>query len=186
MSEDPGSSALEIGVSLHDAAWLKALDDLEARAQRTARVALQLAAGSTSAEGPLEVSLVFTDDAEQRALNRDYRHKDSTTNVLSFPNMDGSGPPVAGLPRLLGDVVLARETVIREAQAQGKSVADHTAHLVVHGVLHLLGYDHQSQREAEEMEALERQILSTLDIADPYADAGNRPDEHGTGRARHG
>ncbi len=187
MSDEPGSSSLEIAVSLHDAAWLEVLDDLEARAQRAVRAALKSAAGGTAGEGPLEISLVFTDDAEQRALNRDYRHKDSATNVLSFPNMDDSTPPpAAGLPRLLGDVVLARETVIREAQAQGKSVADHATHLLVHGVLHLLGYDHQSPAEAEEMEALERQILAALDIADPYAAPGALPADSEIGRTRHG
>ena len=120
--------------------------------------------------GPLEVSVVFTDDAEQRGLNRDYRHKDSATNVLSFPNMDDEpGPGPADLPRLLGDVVLARETVAREAAEQGKTLADHTAHLLVHGVLHLAGFDHQDDEEAAEMEALERRVLGELGIADPYA-----------------
>src|SRR3546814_6402962 len=82
----------------------------------------------------------------------------------------------AGLPRLLGDVVLARETVAREALEQGKTVADHTVHLPVHGILHLLGYDHEQADEAEEMEALERIILAGLGIADPYAE--NRSEEH--------
>lgn len=165
-------------MSLHDAAWLDALDDLEARAESAARAALTHA-GAVPGEGaPLEISLVFTDDAEQRALNRDYRGKDRTTNVLSFPNMDD--PETPGVPRLLGDVVLARETVLREAAEQNKTAADHTAHLLVHGVLHLLGYDHETPDEAEEMESLEREILALLGVADPYA----APRASGTPSAR--
>jgi probable rRNA maturation factor len=171
MSDEPGSSSLEIAVSLHDAAWPDALADLESRARAAVRAALSHAAGAgvDLGDGPLEISLVFTDDAEQRALNRDYRHKDSATNVLSFPNMDDA--VAAGQLRLLGDVVLARETVEREAGEQGKSFADHTTHLLVHGVLHLLGYDHMDADEAAEMEALERAALADLGIADPYETA---------------
>ncbi len=176
MSDDPGSSSLEIAVSLHDTAWPDALADLEDRARAAVSAALSHAAGAgiDLGGGPLEISLVFTDDAEQRALNRDYRHKDSATNVLSFPNMDepdGTGETPAGQPRLLGDVVLARETVVREADEQGKSLAAHTTHLLVHGVLHLLGFDHLEAEEAAEMEALERAALADLGIADPYETA---------------
>lgn len=186
MNEEPGSSSLEIAVSLHDAAWLDALADLEQRARAAVSAALLQARaegaglGPEADEGPLEISLVFTDDAEQRVLNRNYRQKDSATNVLSFPNMDDDLASVpAGQPRLLGDVVLARETVMREAAEQGKPLADHTTHLLVHGVLHLLGYDHQDAGEAAEMEALERRILAGLGIADPYeaVPAGRRAAE---------
>lgn len=167
MTDDPESTSLEIAVSLHDTAWLESFADLEKCARLAVSAVLRHVAAGTD---PLEVSLVFTDDAELRGLNRDYRHKDSATNVLSFPNMDDAGPAAAaGLPRLLGDVVLARETVVREAQAQGKRLSDHTLHLLVHGTLHLLGYDHLEPGEAEEMEALERKILAGLGIADPYA-----------------
>jgi probable rRNA maturation factor len=120
-------------------------------------------------DAQITVRLVDTD--EGRALNRDYRHKDSATNVLSFPNMDDAEMAAPeGLPRLLGDVVLARETIAREAEAQGKGLADHTIHLLVHGTLHLLGYDHLEAAAAAEMEALEVEILAGLGIADPYAD----------------
>src|SRR3546814_4938840 len=102
--------------------------------------------------------------------------KDRPTNVLSFPGMNENnqgtndrGSAAAGQPRLLGDVVLARETVAREARAQGKSLAAHTTHLLVHGTLHLLGYDHQESAEASEMEALVTAILAGLGIADPCA-----------------
>jgi len=145
------------------------------------RCALRVALGAEPAagapRGAVEISLVFTDDAEQRRLNRDYRHRDSATNVLSFANMDDGaltaggpdlGPGAAELPRLLGDVVLARETVSREALEQGKRLEDHVAHLLVHGVLHLLGYDHQDADEAESMETLETAILAEMGIADPY------------------
>lgn len=186
MSDDPGSSSLNIAVSLHDAAWLDALADLEARAEHAVRTALA-AAGAPLADGPLEISLVFTDDAEQRALNRDYRHKDAATNVLSFPNMDDlEGSALPGLPRLLGDVVLARETVAREAADQGKTLADHTTHLLVHGLLHLLGHDHHVPEEAEKMEALERRILAQLDIADPYDGGAGRARATAGGETRHG
>ncbi len=165
---------MEIAVSLHDAAWLDAVDGLEARADAALRTALKLADPALLEAGPLEVSLVFTDDAEQRALNRAWRDKDRPTNVLSFPNMDEPGPNMdevdpAGPPRLLGDIVLARETVLREAQEQGKTPADHITHLLIHGLLHLLGHDHEETAEAEAMEALEREILRVLGVADPYA-----------------
>src|SRR3546814_10291740 len=128
MSDGSGiSTGLEIAVSLHDAAWLEACADLEAQAEAAVIAVLRhlKLAGES-----LEISLVFTDDAEQRSLNRDYRMKDRPTNVLSFPSMDDGmndrGSAAAGQPRLLGDVVLARETIAREARAQGKSMAAHT------------------------------------------------------------
>ena len=109
-----------------------------------------------------ELSVVLSGDAHVRALNRDYRGKDSPTNVLSFPMPEGSG--------LLGDVVLARETLEREAAGQGKTFADHFAHLLVHGVLHLLGFDHQTDTDAEAMERLEVAVLGSLGIDNPYAE----------------
>lgn len=178
MNDDPGSRSLEIAVSLHDTAWLDACADLESRA----RAAVAAVLSHLAVDEPLEISLVFTDDAEQRALNRDWRGKDRPTNVLSFPNMDDGGPAPAGLPRLLGDVVLARETVAREAREQGKTLADHMVHLLVHGTLHLLGYDHEEAGDAAEMEALERAVLGGLGVADPYAD----PSTDAVAEARNG
>lgn len=118
-----------------------------------------------------EVSVVLADDATLWELNGAYRGQDKPTNVLSFANLDDAhapGPP-GGEPLLLGDVVLARETVLAEARAQGKAPGDHLSHLCVHGLLHLLGFDHGAEAEAETMEALERRVLAGLGIADPYA-----------------
>ena len=104
--------------------------------------------------------------AESKRLNRSYRGKDRPTNVLSFPAFPRGKR--GALPPMLGDIVLAAETVAREAQLEEKPLADHLAHLIVHGILHLIGYDHESDAEAEEMEGLERQILAGLGIPDPY------------------
>ena len=110
------------------------------------------------------------DDARQQRLNHAYRGIDRPTNVLSFPAWDADDPAPPGAPVLLGDVVLAFETVAREAQEQGKIFADHLRHLIVHGVLHLLGYDHHVEREAADMERLETVILAGLGVPDPYCD----------------
>lgn len=117
--------------------------------------------------GASELSVVFTDDAAIRALNAEWRGKDKPTNVLSFPAF----PPAKGgpLPPMLGDIVLAAETVAREAQEENKPLESHMTHLVIHGLLHLLGYDHETDDEAEEMEAVERAALARLAIPDPYA-----------------
>jgi probable rRNA maturation factor len=114
-----------------------------------------------------EVSLVFTDDARVRMLNRQYRGKDRPTNVLSFP----AAPPFPGrLGPPLGDIVMARETIAAESAGEGLDIADHLTHLIVHGFLHLLGYDHETDGEAAVMERLETAILGRLGIADPYAE----------------
>jgi probable rRNA maturation factor len=114
-----------------------------------------------------ELSLVFTDDAAIRELNNDWRDKDKPTNVLSFPAFPIKPGQKPG--PMLGDIVIARETVEREARDEEKSFEHHLTHLIVHGVLHLLGYDHLTNEEAEEMEQLERKILARLAIPDPYA-----------------
>lgn len=117
------------------------------------------------AERP-EVSVVFTDDASVRTLNAAWRGMDKPTNVLSFAANDAHAPPSP----LLGDIVLAHETIAREASDQSKAFEDHLTHLMVHGFLHLLGQDHTRDEEAEAMEQAERDILAGLGIADPYAD----------------
>jgi len=130
-----------------------------------------------------ELTVRFVDADESRALNRDYRGKDRPTNVLSFPF---EAPPGVALP-LLGDLVICHPVVAREATEQHKPLAEHYAHLVIHGTLHLLGHDHLEEAEAEAMERLEREILAGFGIADPYvlgdasnaapaADAARHPD----------
>lgn len=126
---------------------------------------------------PAEIYVELVSDEQSQSLNRDYRGKDYPTNVLSFPGTepddldaaykfaDRGGPPVP-----LGDVIIAAEVVRREAAEQKKPIHHHFTHLIVHGVLHLLGYDHMEDNEAEAMEALERHILTGLDIPDPYRD----------------
>ena len=119
-------------------------------------------------EAPVELSITLLDDDAQRRLNRDWRGVDRATNVLAFPAWEPGAPMPIGAPLLLGDISLAAETVEREAAEQGKSPADHLSHLVVHGVLHLIGYDHHTDSEATAMERLEIAILAKLGVADPY------------------
>ena len=115
----------------------------------------------------MEAAVALSSDARVRVFNRDYRGKDKPTNVLSFPA--GFGHVSPGEPRHIGDIALAAETLLREAAEQGKQPRDHLQHLLVHGLLHLLGYDHETEAQAAEMEALEVEILAALGIADPYA-----------------
>lgn len=114
-----------------------------------------------------EAAIALSSDERVRALNRTYRGKDKPTNVLSFPAGEHAAPFV--LRRHLGDVVLAAETVAREAAAEGKPPRHHLQHLAVHGLLHLLGYDHDTEPQAREMEALEAEILAQIGVPDPYA-----------------
>ena len=162
-----------VDVVLHCEGWPKALPGLRRRVRSAARRALERgrAACGWPPPGPLELAVVLADDAELGRLNRRFRGKRGPTNVLSFPAAapGAAGPDAA--PLVLGDLVLALETVLREAAAQNKPVADHLAHLVVHGVLHLIGYDHQSEADARRMESLEKSILAELGVPDPYRDA---------------
>jgi probable rRNA maturation factor len=119
-------------------------------------------------EGRFELTVRFVDAEESRSLNRDYRQRDKPTNVLSFPF---ECPPGIALP-LLGDLVICHPVVLAEARDQDKTLVDHYAHMVVHGTLHLMDYDHIENDEAETMEALERSILAGLNIADPYRASG--------------
>lgn len=118
-------------------------------------------------KGTQEVSIALASDSRVRTLNRKYRGQDKPTNVLSFPSLDTAS--IAPGPLMLGDVILAYETTKREAAQDKKTFGAHATHLVVHGVLHLLGYDHIVDRDAKDMEGLERLILKDLGIADPYA-----------------
>ena len=116
----------------------------------------------------VDVSVRIVDEHEMRTLNRDYRNQDKPTNVLAFPAGDAGFVPPGEIP-LLGDIVVCAAVVAREAEEQGKLLDHHWSHMLVHGTLHLLGYDHDTDLEAEEMEALERRVLNSLGIADPYA-----------------
>ena len=116
-----------------------------------------------------EVSVVLTDDASVRELNKAWRQQDKPTNVLSFPATE---PDRLATSPLVGDIVVARETVVREAEAEGKTFDAHFTHLVLHGFLHLIGFDHETDQEADEMETTERRILASLGIDDPYREDG--------------
>ncbi len=167
---------IDIIINLEAEAWEA---EFEAQARRAAEATLVAILGETvtTSAATLELGITLSDDETVRALNRDHRGQDKPTNVLSFPLLDGppgDGAPVSaipGAPVLLGDVILARETVVREALEQGKSPADHATHLVVHGVLHLLGRDHETEAGAEIMERCEIAVLRDLGLKDPYAES---------------
>ena len=133
-------------------------------AEQTVREAIAAAAAALStADG--EVSILLTDDKAIRALNRDWRGIDKPTNVLSFPAPDATaGAP----PKMLGDIVMAYETLARECDEEDRVFLHHLAHLTVHGFLHLIGYDHQTDSQADEMEGLESKIMTRMTVPDPY------------------
>ncbi len=133
-------------------------------------VARAVAGSGKTLAGDTELSVRLVDTEEIRSLNRDYRQKDVATNVLSFPAGDIKGLPT-GSAQLLGDIVVCAEVVSREAAEQKKSVDDHWAHMLVHGTLHLLGYDHEKDAEAAEMEGLEARILTANGLTDPYIES---------------
>ncbi len=164
----PGAATLVVDVLAPCREWRRALPGAAAQCRRAARAAMALGAPAVD---DAEISIVLGDDRLLRRLNGAWRGKDEATNVLSFPAQPAVRcplPRVPGMARPFGDVVLAFETIRAEAAAQGKALADHLAHLVVHGVLHLLGFDHVAAVEARRMERLERRILAGLGIADPY------------------
>lgn len=157
--------------------------DWDALADRavTATIAATPHATLATTAAAVEISVRLTSDGEVHALNRQYRDQDKPTNVLSFPMvqadlLDGiaitdanaCAANVAGGEVLLGDIVLAFETCAREAEARDVTLDAHATHLIVHGVLHLLGYDHMDDRQAEAMEAIERDVMAALDLHDPY------------------
>ncbi|MGO9236287.1 MAG: rRNA maturation RNase YbeY [Methylocella sp.] len=151
---------IEVAIEAGDWASLEAPSQLARTAILAAAQESRIALASNA-----EISVVLCDDAFIRELNRKWRGRDEPTNVLSFP---AGGDPASA--SLLGDIVIAFETALREAVAAGKPLRDHVAHLLVHGFLHLIGHDHEEAAEAELMEALERVSLARLGIADPYGD----------------
>jgi probable rRNA maturation factor len=146
--------------------WERMLPEAVALAEAATHLTLRRGEAPSAAL----VDITLTDDDEQRALNRTWRGKDAPTNVLAFPAADPTVPVPDGAPLLLGDVVLAFETVRREAIEQEKPLADHFRHLVVHGVLHLLGYDHENAAEAAIMEEREIATLGEMGVPNPYRD----------------
>ena len=142
-----------IDIEIEDAAWTRALPDAEG---------LALAAATAAVTAAVDVVILLTDDATVRDLNGRFRGKDAATNVLSFPAGDMAGEH-------LGDIALAYGVCAREAEEQGKTLAAHLQHLVAHGVLHLVGYNHEDDANAEAMEAREREVLAGLGLPDPYA-----------------
>jgi probable rRNA maturation factor len=151
-------TATPIEIVILHAPWRRALKDAPALARQAARAALK---GAGVKGEKRAIAIALGDDALLRDLNRRYRRKDNPTNVLSFAD---------GTPERLGDIALSLQTLRAEAKAQGKTLKAHFQHLVAHGTLHLLGFDHEKSAQAERMEELERRILARLGVADPYAE----------------
>ena len=160
---------MELDVDVEEPWPASQWDELAGRAAAAAQ-----AVAPELANPRLSASLLFTSDEEIHALNRDWRQRDKPTNVLSFPMLERDdllALEPEGPPELLGDIALAHETCAREAAEKGVALEDHAAHLIVHGLLHLAGYDHElSEADAEAMEALETKALAICGIADPYGD----------------
>lgn len=173
-----GDGPESILVTIEAARWRAALDDAPALCRRAVQAALATAAGAPWLRAA-EVGVLLTEDQAIRQLNAQHRGQDRPTNVLAFPLQDiDHGRPVRAPgpgPLLLGDVVLAAETVCAEAEAAGRQVGHHLCHLVVHGTLHLLGFDHDEDDEARLMEDLERRIMADLGLADPCAEPATAP-----------
>ena len=153
------ASALKIDVMVDSKRWKE-----PAKVKAVVRRAVAQAAAATRSTTGAELAIVLTDDSAIRALNREWRGIDKATNVLSFPAKEAGPRPH------LGDIVLAFETIEREAKSEHKPLIHHLAHLAVHGFLHLVGYDHERDKDAHQMEQAERDILRQLKIPDPYRD----------------
>jgi len=163
----------DTAITIEDDQWLADLADAPKLATHAAQCAIDAATlPAVACNRPLELSIVLADNDMVQTLNRDYREKDKPTNVLSFALLDDPDEAQfyqgTDAPLPLGDIILARETVLAETQEQEKALCDHFRHLVVHGTLHLLGYDHIQDEDATIMEALERKILDSMGIDDPY------------------
>jgi len=163
-------SEIEIQISVEAGPWPaeKTLLSMSERVIGAAARHLAREEGQPLPETPAELSLLFTDDASIRAINAEWRGQDKPTNVLSFPAFPVQPGDMPG--PMLGDIILAHETLVREAAEMGKPFEEHLTHLLVHGFLHLFGYDHMETDEAEEMEGLETRILGELGLSDPYGD----------------
>jgi probable rRNA maturation factor len=162
------SKCVSVAVDVRDRRWTRALPKAAPMCRTVARAALR-AASPHLARRPLEIGVVLASDAFVRALNRDYRGRNWPTNVLAFAALERPAPDAGAQPVLLGDVVVAFETAAKEARLEGKDLADHLSHLVVHGTLHLVGRDHETDRAAAAMERLEVAVLAGLGVPNPYA-----------------
>lgn len=160
-----GGHVLELDV--RDSRWACVTSDVYAFIERAVEATYQ----AVGEEGPFELSVVLTDDLTIQNLNREFRGKDCPTNVLSFAVRDAGGVCVPGQSEVLGDVVVSFDTMAREAEDIHKALSDHFCHILVHGVLHVLGYDHVTDKDAVQMEALETYILRTLGLTDPWGDS---------------
>lgn len=167
------AATILIDVTIASRAWTRALRNAAAVCRRAATAVFEVLPQTA----PAEVSILLTTDLAVQRLNSIYRHKNKPTNVLSFPasSEDARDSLPAGKPLMLGDVAVAYGVTRREAKAEGKTLTAHLSHLVVHGVLHLLSYDHEHERDAVTMERRERKILATLGISDPYTLPPVRP-----------
>lgn len=181
-----------INIASASALWDKSFPRLKQKITTAAQAAVKASKKPASiSRRNLEINILLTTDSEVRKLNRDFRGIDKPTNVLSFPQISLPPPPDKGraatvpLPRAeslcLGDIVLAAQTVRRECKAEDKTLENHTLHLVIHGVLHLFGYDHLRQKDAKSMEKLECDILAALGYDNPYAPSPTRHSSTATG-----
>lgn len=154
-----------IDIEVEADGWLEVLPDVHQVVENGIVAALKAVKFNDQAD----IVVLLCDDAEMKALNKEYRHKDKATNVLSFPAPKSMR--IKGVLDHMGDMALGLETCVREAEVQGKPLRNHVMHLCVHGALHLLGYDHLTDDEAQTMESLERDILAGLGIPDPYTES---------------
>lgn len=170
-ADNPVTGAITIDITSLAGGWDNAelaLDDIINNAVPAALVRAELPAPIAGRE--IEISVVLTDDAGVQVLNREYRGKDKPTNVLSFAALDADDPLPPEGPVHIGDIILAYETLVREAADMEKPLGDHFTHLLIHGTLHLLGYDHENDADANIMESLEISILSDFGIENPYSE----------------
>lgn len=177
---------IDVAVNFENNAWRALFNNLEPRCSVIVDVVLtrvfssqKAGVNGQQANAVVEVSLVFTDDKSIQQLNKEYRNKDNPTNVLSFPDTELTAcsleeAAMTEEPLILGDIIFAAETIEREAASQNKKFEDHVIHLLIHGLLHLVGYDHIEQNEAETMEELEISILQSFHINNPYLMSDNK------------
>lgn len=169
MINKTASDSIVIDVLIEAEAWAE-LDGMQELSEQAIRATLALT--RFKIRKGAELSILLTDDAHIRRLNCEWRNQDKATNVLSFP---AARVQTLATSQILGDIILAYETIKAEAMIEGKTLANHVKHLLVHGFLHILGYDHQNAKEAERMEALEIAILAHLNVANPYANSDLLP-----------